>query len=126
LTSRRSSTRTRTSSWCRPGSTRRSRKTPALFSRKFANDELRGHLGFTGTTITDDLEVPVLARSGSAGDRANGAVLAGNDLLLFAQSPGQGFAAAGALERSLSAGTLDRAEFEAAARRTLDLRSRLS
>ena len=98
---------------------------PALFSRRIANDELRGHLGFTGTTITDDLEVPVLARSGSAGDRAKGAALAGNDLLLFAQSAEQGFAAAGALERSLSAGTLDRAEFEAAARRTLDLRSRV-
>src|SRR5436190_20354487 len=35
---------------------------PALLSRRIANDELRGHLGFTGTTITDDLEVPVLAR----------------------------------------------------------------
>jgi beta-N-acetylhexosaminidase len=98
---------------------------PALFSRKIATDELRGRLGFTGTTITDDLEVPALAPSGSAADRAKGAALAGNDLLLFAQSAEQGFAAAGALERSLSAGTLDRAEFEAAARRTLDLRSRV-
>ena len=100
-------------------------ETPALFSRKIATDELRGRLGFTGTTITDDLEVPALAPSGSAADRAKGAALAGNDLLLFAQSAEQGFAAAGALERSLSAGTLDRAEFEAAARRTLDLRSRV-
>ena len=99
---------------------------PALFSRKIATDELRGQLGFTGTTITDDLEVPVLARSGSAGDRANGAALAGNDLLLFAQSAEQGFAASAALERSLAAGTLDRGEFEAAARRTLDLRSGIS
>ena len=96
-----------------------------LLSRRIANDELRGHLGFTGTTITDDLEVPVLARSGSAGDRAKAAALAGNDLLLFAQSAEQGFAAAGALERSLAAGTLDRGEFEAAARRTLDLRARV-
>jgi beta-N-acetylhexosaminidase len=98
---------------------------PALFSRAITTDELRGHLGFQGTTITDDLEVPAIARSGSAGARATGAAKAGNDLLLFAQNAGQGFAAARALRAALADGTLDRGEFEAATRRTLDLRSNL-
>jgi beta-N-acetylhexosaminidase len=98
---------------------------PALFSRAITTDELRGHLGFQGTTITDDLQVPAIARSGSAAVRASAAAKAGNDLLLFAQSAGQGFAAARSLRGDLADGTLDRAEFEAATRRTLDLRSNL-
>src|SRR3954453_16234749 len=85
---------------------------PALFSRPIATDELRGHLGFIGTTITDDPEVPALARSGGAGARARAAPLAGNDLLLFSESAQQRFAAGGAIGRALAAGTLAPAEFK--------------
>jgi beta-N-acetylhexosaminidase len=99
--------------------------TPALFSRRITTGELRDHLGFAGTAITDDLEVPAIARSGSPATRAVSAARAGNDLLLFAQNAGNGFAAARGVAAALAEGTLDRAAFEAAARRTLDLRSRL-
>jgi beta-N-acetylhexosaminidase len=99
--------------------------TPALFSRAITTGELRGHLGFEGTAVTDDLEVPAIARWGSPASRALGAARAGNDLLLFAQNPGNGFAAARGLTEALVDGSLDRAAFEAATRRTLDLRSRL-
>jgi len=99
--------------------------TPALFSRRITTGELRDHLGFAGTAITDDLEVPAIARSGSPATRAVSAARAGNDLLLFAQNAGNGFAAARGVAAALADGTLDRAAFEAAARRTLDLRSRL-
>jgi len=63
--------------------------------------------------------------SGSPATRAVSAARAGNDLLLFAQNAGNGFAAARGVAAALAEGTLDRAAFEAAARRTLDLRSRL-
>jgi len=99
--------------------------TPALFSRKITTGELRGQLGFEGTAITDDLEVPAIARSGSPTSRAVSAARAGNDLLLFAQNPANGFAAARGLSEALANGSLDRAAFEEATRRTLDLRSRL-
>jgi beta-N-acetylhexosaminidase len=99
--------------------------TPALFNRRVVMGELRRHLGFAGTTITDDLQVPVLADAGSAAARGLAAARAGNDLLLFAQDPGEGFAAARALRRALADGRLRRGPFEAAARRTVDLRDEL-
>jgi beta-N-acetylhexosaminidase len=99
--------------------------TPALFSRRITTGELRGHLGFAGTAITDDLEVPAITRRGSPGHRAVDAAAAGNDILLFAQSPAAGFAAAGALARALASGKLDRTESQTSTRRVLDLRSRL-
>jgi len=99
--------------------------TPALFSRRITTGELRDHLRFQGTAITDDLEVPAIARSGSATARALGAARAGNDLLLFAHHAGNGFAAARGLRAALADGSLDRASFEEATRRTVDLRSTL-
>jgi beta-N-acetylhexosaminidase len=100
-------------------------RSPALFSSRVATDELRGHLGFAGAAITDDLEVPALQSRGSPADRGVAAARAGNDLLLYAQSPVNGFDAAEALERSLEGGTLDRAQFEASARRVMELRGSL-
>jgi beta-N-acetylhexosaminidase len=99
--------------------------TPALFSRRITTGELREQLGFGGTAITDDLEVPAMSRTGSPGERAVDAAAAGNDILLFAQSPGAGFTAASALQRALGSGKLDRTEFTTSARRVLDLRSRV-
>jgi beta-N-acetylhexosaminidase len=98
---------------------------PALFSRKITTGELRDHLGFQGTAITDDLDVPAIARLGSPTARALGAARAGNDLLLFAQSAAGGFAAARGLRQALASGALDRGAFETSARRTVDLRSGL-
>jgi beta-N-acetylhexosaminidase len=98
---------------------------PALFSRRITTGELRAHLGFGGTTITDDLEVPAISRRGSPGERAMSAAAAGNDILLFAQSPGAGISAASALRRALGSGKLDRTQFQTSTRRVLDLRSRL-
>jgi beta-N-acetylhexosaminidase len=98
---------------------------PALFSRSIATGELREHLGFQGVSITDDLEVPALRRSGSPAALGVAAARAGNDLLLYAQSAGTGFAAARALARSLKDGSLDRGEFSTATRRAIDLRTGL-
>jgi beta-N-acetylhexosaminidase len=98
---------------------------PALFSPRIVTGELRDHLVFQGTTLTDDLEVPAIASSGTPATRALRAARAGNDLLLFAQSTDAGLAAAQGLQAALADGSLDRAQFEAATRRTLDLRSRV-
>lgn len=98
---------------------------PALFSRTITTGELREHLGFQGVSITDDLEVPALQRSGSPAELGLAAARAGNDLLLYAQSVESGFSAARALARSLKDGSLDRGEFQSATRRAIDMRTGL-
>jgi beta-N-acetylhexosaminidase len=58
---------------------------PAVFSPKVVTDELRGEAGFGGVTITDALDAPAMARSGSLGHRATLAAKAGVDLMLYSQ-----------------------------------------
>lgn len=79
---------------------------PAVFSRGVVQDELRGHVGFGGVTISDALDAPAMARYGSLHRRAELATRAGVDLLLYS---GRG------------AGIADRA----AARRILEMRATL-
>ena len=95
---------------------------PALLSRRVVTGELRGHLGFTGVTVTDSLNASALVNEGSVLQRA---VRAGDDLLLFTSYE----ASAHAVERLatlLHAGRLDRAAAQRAAARILALRRGLS
>lgn len=97
---------------------------PAAFTRAIATGELRRRLGFEGVTITDALETPAVAHFGGTAEVAVAGARAGADLLLFARlGPAQ--RAWRALVAKLRAGGLDRAEFEQAAQRVLDLRARL-
>lgn len=98
---------------------------PALLSRRIATGELRGHLGFRGVTITDDLDVVALRRYGAPGTLAVGAAVAGNDLLLFTQTSSVDDAST-ALVQALRSGTMTRREAEASVARTLALRARLA
>ena len=98
---------------------------PALLSRAVTTRELRDRLGFTGVSITDDLDVPALDRFGSAAGLGLRAARAGNDLLLFAQSYSNGAAALSAIVRAAQAGDLDRSELEQHAARVLALRASL-
>ncbi len=98
---------------------------PALLSRAVATRELRDRLGFTGVSITDDLDVRALDRFGRAATVGLRAARAGNDLLLFAQSYSNGAAAASAFLRSAQAGDVDRSELEQHAARVLALRASL-
>lgn len=98
---------------------------PALLSPRVATTELRERLGFTGVSITDDLDVAALDRFGSASRVGLRAAQAGNDLLLFAQSYGNGAGAAGAMVRAAQSGALGRVDLEAHAARVLALRAGL-
>ena len=101
------------------------RRRPALLSRAITTGELRGRLGFRGVAITDDLDVPALRHLGGPGTLAVSATAAGNDLLLFAQSPERARRGLDAVVRAVHAGRLSRAALVASVRRILALRAAL-
>jgi beta-N-acetylhexosaminidase len=102
------------------------KRRPALLSRAVTTRELRDRLGFAGVSITDDLDVGALDRFGSAARLGLRAARAGNDLLLYAQSYGNGASAASALVRAAQAGDIERSDLEQHAARVLALRASLS
>jgi beta-N-acetylhexosaminidase len=97
---------------------------PALFAPAIATGELRTQVGFAGVAITDDLEVSALARM-TPESKALAAALAGDDLLLFAQTVGAADRGRAALARAVRAGSLPRAALDAGADRVIALRARL-
>jgi beta-N-acetylhexosaminidase len=97
---------------------------PAAFTRAIATGELRERLGFEGVTITDALETPAVEHFGSTSKAAAAGARAGADLLLYTQL-GAARTAWRALVEKLRSGALDRAEFESAVDRVLELRSEL-
>ena len=98
---------------------------PAAFSRRIAIGELRSRLGFEGVTITDALDSVAVRSFGGPARSAAAAAAAGSDLLLFTDLA-SAHRAWRALVAKLRAGALDRAEFEQAAQRVLDLRRELA
>ncbi|MDX6634111.1 MAG: beta-N-acetylhexosaminidase [Solirubrobacterales bacterium] len=98
---------------------------PAAFTRAIATGELRNRLGFDGVTVTDALETPAVEHFGNTAKAAAAGARAGADILLYARlAPAE--RAWEALVAKLRTGGLDRAEFEAAAQRVLDLRAGLT
>lgn len=97
---------------------------PAAFTRAIVTGELRRRLGFEGVSITDALETPAVEDFGGTAKVAVAGARAGADLLLFARL-GPALRAWQALVAKLRSGQLDRAEFEDAAQRVLDLRAGL-
>jgi beta-N-acetylhexosaminidase len=98
---------------------------PAAFTRAIATGELRNRLGFDGVTVTDALETPAVKHFGNPATVAVVGARAGADLLLFARL-GPAEKAWEALVAKLRARGLDRAEFEQAAQRVLELRADLA
>lgn len=97
---------------------------PAAFTRSIATGELRKRLGFEGVSVTDALETPAVEAFGGTAAVAVAGARAGADLLLFARvGPAQ--RAWEALVTRLRSHKLDRAEFEEAAQRVLDLRAEM-
>lgn len=98
---------------------------PAAFSRRWATGELRGRLGFSGVSITDDLGTPAVASFGSLGARAARAARAGVDLPLFSSSYAAGASAAEGLLAAVRRDELGEASLRAGAHRVLALRAKL-
>jgi beta-N-acetylhexosaminidase len=96
---------------------------PAAFARRWATTELRDRLGFTGVTLTDDLQAPAVAKYGSPAQLAFFALRAGVDLPLFAKSYTAGARAAQGLQQAVRSGALSRRQLEASTRRVLDWRA---
>ncbi len=99
------------------------RERPATLSRAIATTELRDRLGFTGVSVTDDLQADALRPFGDPGGIAVASAAAGADLLIHGRSYAATEEAASALRRALRAGRLPRAQARAAAARVLALRA---
>ncbi|KAF2210422.1 glycoside hydrolase family 3 protein [Cercospora zeae-maydis SCOH1-5] len=99
-------------------------KTPAGLSRKIVQGELRQRLGFRGVTITDALEAGSIKALGSTGDDlAVKAVQAGMDIVLASvRLVSQGQEAHDGIVKALREGRIDRAEFDAATQRIVELK----
>jgi beta-N-acetylhexosaminidase len=96
---------------------------PAGLSRAVIQDELRGHLGYTGVTVSDAIEANALQAYGTAGQRGVLAAQAGIDLLLCsARDVKQGEDSVTAMVDALNSGQLDPGVFNAAAQRVTALR----
>ena len=85
---------------------------PATLSRRIATGLLRREVGFRGLLFSDDLEMGALGERGSLAERAEGALAAGCDGLLFCSELG----AAGGIARRLSRSHLRRRRDQAARR----------
>ncbi|MBF6063356.1 beta-N-acetylhexosaminidase [Nocardia terpenica] len=100
---------------------------PAGLSPTIVGQELRGHNGFQGVTITDALEAGSLDAFGTTGQRAVAAAAAGMDLILCStRDTTQGDDATAALAAAYTDGRLDRAAFSTAVDRITALRAGLS
>lgn len=98
---------------------------PALLSPAISTGELRQRLGFTGVSITDDLDVAGLRPYGGPARLALAASGAGNDVLLFAQSAEHGRRALDATVAAVRSRHLSRTGLETSVRRILALRQAL-
>jgi beta-N-acetylhexosaminidase len=99
---------------------------PAGLSPTVVQQELRGHLGYTGVTITDALEAGALNAYGTPAQRAEDAAAAGMDLILCSSGEvSQGQQAAAGLADALADGKLTQAGFSAAVNRVDALRAGL-
>jgi beta-N-acetylhexosaminidase len=95
---------------------------PAALSRTVATGELRDRIGFTGVSISDDLEARGLASVGTVGEVAVRAARAGTDLLLFARTYRAGAAGATAVSHRVKRNAGFRLRAQHAVRRILVLR----
>ena len=82
--------------------------------------------GFSGVTITDDLEAAALKQYGDPGRLAVRAAGAGDDLVLFARNFSSSVQAGAALTAALKSGKLSMSDARAAAARILALRQAIA
>lgn len=99
---------------------------PALLSRSVSTGELRGHLHFTGVSVTDDLTTRGLGPFGTPATLGLAATRAGNDLLLYAGGYDSAAGSADAVTGAARSGRLNRTELRASVARILALRATLS
>jgi len=80
---------------------------PTSLSPVAVDGWLRGHLGFNGVVVSDDLEMRAIADHFGIGDAAVRAVRAGSDVVLVCKTPAYVREAHGAIARALETGEID-------------------
>jgi beta-N-acetylhexosaminidase len=98
---------------------------PAMLSPRISTRELRGHVGFRGVAITDDVNVVALRRFGTPATLGRLSLQAGNDLLLYCGGYATAADSADALARDVTAGRITTDRLRTSVRRTLALRASL-
>ena len=98
---------------------------PAMLSPRISTQELRGHAGFRGIAITDDINVVALRRFGTPATLGRLSLQAGNDLLLYCAGYATGAASADAIASDVSAGRIPIDRLRDSVRRVLALRAEL-
>lgn len=99
---------------------------PAGLSKAWVRQRLRRGMGFKGVTVTDAIEAGSLEPFGDAAELAVLASTAGMDLLLASgRDVAQGVEVREGLVGGVTAGTVDRADFDAATKRIVALRKKL-
>jgi beta-N-acetylhexosaminidase len=98
---------------------------PAVLSRRVVEGELRRGVGFSGVTISDDLEAPAFGPYGGTRGATVRAARAGVDLLLFARTYSGAQDATRALAAAIRDGRVGRRRLEAGLQRIRALRAGL-
>lgn len=98
---------------------------PAMLSPRISGAELRGHAGFRGIAITDDINVVALRRFGTPATLGRLSLQAGNDLLLYCGGYATGAGSVDAIARDVTAGRVSAARLRDSVRRVLALRAEL-
>ena len=98
--------------------------TPATLSHAVMTGLLRDTLGFTGLTLSDDLEMQAILDHDSIGDAAVRTLQAGVDILLICKRQDLQTEAVEAVEKAVSSGALSLNSIEASLARLSELKQR--
>lgn len=98
---------------------------PASLSRSAVDGWLRGHLGFRGAIVSDDLEMHAIADHWGIGDAAVRAIQAGSDIVLVCKTPSRIREAHAAIAKALAVGNISGTDELAAERRRQKIESRV-
>jgi beta-N-acetylhexosaminidase len=96
---------------------------PASLSKVFVNDILHEDLGFTGITITDDIQMQALTKSYGIKEATLKALLAGNDILMFTGVPEQQAEAYDTILQAVRDGSISEELINEKVERILELKS---
>lgn len=97
---------------------------PATLSHKVMTVLLRQDLGFTGLSLSDDLEMHAIVDHLSVGDAAVQSLQAGVDLLLICQRLDRQIEAVASIQRALASGELSPASIELSLARLFEIKQR--
>ena len=98
--------------------------TPATLSHTVMTDLLRDNLGFTGLSLSDDLEMNAIVDHSSVGDAAVRCLQAGIDILLICHRQDRQTEACEAVERAMTSGDLSMKQIEASLTRLSEIKQR--